>query len=85
MSEKAIAIGTYFAASGMDVIFGSTSPVSASSRVEKFLSKGLKKTIGGSLSFIQEPEEALRQTLRIIDKKRDTLKLLKEGHSRRAA
>ena len=30
MSEKAIAIGTYFAASGVPIIFGAGSPVSAS-------------------------------------------------------
>ena len=85
MSEKAIAIGTYLAASGMDVIFGSESPVGASSRVEEFLSKGLKKIVGGSLSFIQEPEEVLRQSLLLIDKKRDALKRIEKRHCQRAA
>jgi carbon-monoxide dehydrogenase catalytic subunit len=85
MSEKAIAIGTYLAASGVDVIFGSESPVGASRMVEEFLSKDLKKIVGGSLSFIQEPEEVLRKSLLLIDKKRDALKHIKERHCQRAA
>ena len=34
MSEKAIAIGTYFVASGVPIIFGAGSPVSASKTLE---------------------------------------------------
>ncbi len=77
MSEKALAIGCYFVASGMYVIFGSESPVEASSQVKNIMMNQWEERFGGKLEFIPEPEEILKKTLEAIDGKRDRLKLRK--------
>jgi len=77
MSEKAIAIGTYFVASGMYVIFGSESPVEASSQVQRIITEVWEERVGGKLEFIPEPEEIVKKALEHIDKKRQALKLRK--------
>jgi carbon-monoxide dehydrogenase catalytic subunit len=82
MSEKALAIGTYCAASGAYVIFGGTSPVSGmpdrvgeSDVVANYLSEGWEKLYGGKLEFVPDPAEMIRRTLDHIDKKRAALGL----------
>jgi len=77
MSEKALAIGCYFVASGMYVIFGSESPVKASSQVQEIMTKQWEERFGGKFDFIPDPEEILKKTLEAIDIKRDGLKLRK--------
>ncbi len=77
MSEKALAIGCYFVASGMYVIFGSESPVEASSQVKNIMMNQWEERFGGKLEFIPDPEEILKKTLEAIDGKRDRLKLRK--------
>ncbi len=77
MSEKALAIGTYFVASGMYVIFGSESPVEASSEVKRIMTEVWEQRVGGKLEFIPDPEVMLRKALEHIDKKREALKLRK--------
>jgi carbon-monoxide dehydrogenase catalytic subunit len=75
MSEKALSIGTYFAASGAHVIFGVGSPVGASSEVTRLMTTGWEELVGGSLEFIPELDGMLQRSLEIIDAKREALKL----------
>lgn len=77
MAEKAIAIGAYFAASGVPVIFGGESPVGASKEVEKILTETWLERFMGSFHFEPDPEKILALALDYIDKARETLKLRK--------
>ncbi len=77
MSEKAIAIGCYFAASGVPVIFGGESPVGASKEVIKIMTEVWFERFKGSLHFEPDPEKILTLTFDYIDRARDTLKLRK--------
>lgn len=82
MCEKALAIGTYFVASGCYVIFGVRSPVSASSIVTNFISQGWEEMVGGRLEFEPDYNLMLEKALAHIDKKRDALKLKKYEYGR---
>ncbi len=75
MCEKAVAIGTYFAASGAHVIFGVGSPVRASSEVTRLMTSGWEELVGGSLEFEPDWQKMLARTLELIDEKRAALKL----------
>ena len=75
MCEKAIAIGTYFAASGAHVIFGVGSPVGASEVTTEVMTRGWEELVGGSLEFIPDWNEMLARSLELIDGKRTALKL----------
>jgi carbon-monoxide dehydrogenase catalytic subunit len=75
MSEKALAIGTYFVASGAYVIFGVKSPVEGSEAVTDLISSGWEEKTGGKLEFVSDPEEIVRKSLEHIDKKRAALGL----------
>ncbi len=75
MSEKALAIGAYFAASGVYVLFGVSSPVESSDEVTKIMSEGWEKMVGGKMEFVPDPEEIVRRSLAHIDAKRAALKL----------
>jgi carbon-monoxide dehydrogenase catalytic subunit len=75
MSEKAISIASYCAASGAYVIMGIKNPVEGSTAVTDILSKGWESKVGGKIEFVVEPEEMVRRILEHIDKKRAALKL----------
>lgn len=77
MSEKAIAIGCYFAASGVPVIFGGESPVEASKEVTRIMTGVWFERFRGALHFEPDPEKILALALDYIDKARETLKLRK--------
>ncbi len=77
MSEKAIAIGCYFAASGVPVIFGGESPVGASREVTKIMTEVWFERFKGSLHFEPDPEKILEMTFNYIDRAREALKLRK--------
>jgi len=77
MSEKAVAIGCYLAASGVPVIFGGKSPVDASKEATKIMTEVWYERFKGALHFEEEPEKILQLTLEYIDKARDALKLRK--------
>ncbi|HAM50392.1 MAG TPA: carbon-monoxide dehydrogenase catalytic subunit [Nitrospiraceae bacterium] len=77
MSEKAIAIGCYFAASGVPVIFGGDSPVEASKEVTRIMTEVWFERFKGSLHFEPDPEKILAMALDYIDKARVALKLKK--------
>ncbi len=75
MSEKALAIGAYFAASGVYVLFGVSSPIESSEEVVKIMSEGWEKMVGGKMEFVPDPAEIVRRSLAHIDAKRAALKL----------
>jgi carbon-monoxide dehydrogenase catalytic subunit len=75
MSEKALAIGAYFAASGVYVLFGVNSPVENSDEVTKIMSEGWEKIVGGKMEFVPDSAEIVRRSLAHIDAKRAALKL----------
>lgn len=77
MSEKAIAIGCYFAASGVPVIFGGESPVGASKEVTRIMTEVWFERFRGALHFEPDPEKILAMALDYIDKARAALKLKK--------
>ncbi len=77
MSEKAIAIGCYFAASGIPVIFGGKSPVGASKECERIMTEVWFERFMGAMHFEPDPEKMLQITLEYIDKARENLKLRK--------
>ncbi|MEK6580793.1 MAG: carbon monoxide dehydrogenase, partial [Nitrospirota bacterium] len=77
ITEKAIAIGCYFAASGVPVIFGGESPVGASAEVTRIMTEVWFERFKGALHFEPDPEKILEMALDYIDKAREALKLKK--------
>jgi carbon-monoxide dehydrogenase catalytic subunit len=75
MSEKAISIASYCAASGAYVIMGITNPAEASDVVTNILSEGWESRVGGKIEFVVEEEEMVKRILNHIDKKREALGL----------
>jgi len=75
MSEKALAIATYAAASGAYVIMGTTNPVKGSEGIQRLINDGWREKFGGRLEFITDPDEILKATLAHIDERRAALKL----------
>jgi len=77
ITEKAISIGCYFAASGVPVIFGGESPVEASAEVTRIMTEVWFERFMGALHFEPDPEKILELTLKYIDAARERLKLRK--------
>jgi carbon-monoxide dehydrogenase catalytic subunit len=76
MTEKALAIGTYFVASGVYVLFGGVeSPVGASSVVTDIITNRWEEMVGGSLEFEPDPVKIVEKTLEHIARKRKELKI----------
>ncbi len=73
MSEKAIAIGQYFVASGVYTVFGVTWPTSGSQELTDFLFKGMEDMYGGKWAFEPDPVKAAGLMIAHIDKKRKAL------------
>ncbi|MCB0162443.1 MAG: hypothetical protein KDD83_30100, partial [Caldilineaceae bacterium] len=75
MSEKAMAIASYAAASGAYVIMGMHNPVDGSDEVTRILGDVWERKVGGKIEFVADPHETVQRTLAHIDKKRAALKL----------
>jgi len=75
MAEKAIAIGCYFAASGVPVIFGGESPVGSSQEVTRIMTEVWIERFRGAMHFEPDPEKMLEIALNYIDNARAALKL----------
>lgn len=73
MSEKAIAIGQYFVASGVYTIFGATFPIVEGTKFQKLLFDGLEAQGFGKWDFVVDPHEMARRMIAHIDKKRKAL------------
>jgi hypothetical protein len=61
MSEKAMAIATYVAASGGYVIMGVHNPVDGSDVVTHILSDVWEKKVGGKIEFVPDPDEIVQK------------------------
>jgi carbon-monoxide dehydrogenase catalytic subunit len=73
MSEKAIAIGQYFVASGVYTVFGHTFPMTKGTKFEKHMFEELEGLGFGKWGFADEPREMARLMIAHIDKKRKEL------------
>jgi carbon-monoxide dehydrogenase catalytic subunit len=73
MSEKAVAIGCYFVASGIDVVLGHPFHVGGSEKVEKFLGEGAREAFGASFHVCADPHEAAKKILELLEADRDRL------------
>ncbi|MBU2567898.1 MAG: anaerobic carbon-monoxide dehydrogenase catalytic subunit [Elusimicrobia bacterium] len=74
-SEKAIAIGWYFVASGAPVIFGMPYHTVGSKNVMEFSTEGVEKITGGKWAFEPDPIKAAHLIIEYMNKKREALKL----------
>jgi anaerobic carbon-monoxide dehydrogenase catalytic subunit len=75
MSEKALSIGSYCAASGAYVLFGLPSPVSGSPTVENMIHTGWMERFGGGIEFEPDMDRLVAKALAHIDRKRAELGL----------
>ncbi|MDO8717154.1 MAG: anaerobic carbon-monoxide dehydrogenase catalytic subunit [Dehalococcoidales bacterium] len=73
MSEKALAIGQYFVASGVYTLFGTTWPTVGSPEVTEYLFKDMEQMYGGMWAFENDPVKAAHMMIDHIDKKRKAL------------
>lgn len=75
MSEKAIAIGMYFVASGIYVVIGQSLPVEGSKPVTEMLTRTFTKHFGATWAFEPDPIKAAHLMIDHIDRKRAELGL----------
>jgi len=73
MSEKAVAIGHYFVASGVYTVFGVTWPTVGSKEVTDYLFKDIENSYGGMWDFEMDPYKMAQKMIAHIDKKRKAL------------
>ncbi|MBA7527963.1 Carbon monoxide dehydrogenase 1 [subsurface metagenome] len=73
MSEKAVAIGCYFVASGVDVVLGQPFHVSGSENVSNFLHNETKNLFGASFHYEADPIQASKKIIAIINEARKNL------------
>ena len=73
MSEKAVAIGHYFVASGIFTVLGQPLYVEGSENVTKLLTEEMEGITGGKFAWEPDPEKMAELILAHIDKKRDAL------------
>jgi carbon-monoxide dehydrogenase catalytic subunit len=78
MSEKAIAIGQYFVASGAYVLFGRTFPTKGSKTVTDYLFNGIEEEYGGRWDVEAEALGMAQKMIRAIDHKRQLLGIHEE-------
>lgn len=77
MSEKALAIGQYFVASGVFTVFGTTWPTLGSEALTKHLFEEFEEIYKGMWAFEQDPVKAAQLMIAHIDRKRKALGLEK--------
>ncbi len=75
MSEKALSIGSYCAASGAYVLFGLPTPVGNSPEVVELMRDGWMRRFGGGIEFEPDLDELTKKALAHIDAKRLALSL----------
>lgn len=75
MSEKAVSIGTYVVASGVNTWMIGPHPYSNSPEVVELMEKGYKEKVGASLFFEPDVDKAIADAIAMIDQLRAELKL----------
>jgi carbon-monoxide dehydrogenase catalytic subunit len=75
MSEKAITIALYVAASGVFTVVAEPFPVMGSKMVREYLTDGMEEDFGGKLAFERDPIKAAHQMIDHINSKRQALGL----------
>ena len=75
MSEKAVAIGHYFVASGMYVVLGQPLYVEGSENVTRLLCHEMEDITGGRFEWEPDPIAAAEKILAHIERKRDALRI----------
>jgi carbon-monoxide dehydrogenase catalytic subunit len=78
MSEKAVAIGHYFVASGIDVVLGRPFHTSGSTAVTEYLCGGIEREVGARFHYIADPAAAVETVCAHIEAKRDALGINKK-------
>ena len=78
MSEKAVAIGSYFVASGVDVVLGHPFYIGGSDNVTRFLNEEAKGLFGGSFHVCDTAKDAAALCLALLDEKREKLGINKK-------
>ena len=76
MSEKAIAIGQYFVASGVYTVFGVGLPTTGSPEFQEYLFKRYEDLYGAMWDCEPDPDKMVEKILVHIDKKREALGIL---------
>lgn len=75
MSEKAISIAMYVAASGIFTVCAESFPVMGSKAVRDYLTEGMEDDYGGKLAFQRDPVKAAHLMMDHINSKRKALGL----------
>jgi carbon-monoxide dehydrogenase catalytic subunit len=75
MSEKAVAIGHYFVASGLYVALGHPLYVEGSANVTRLLCEEMETITGGKFEWVPDPDEMAEKIIAHIEKKRDALNI----------
>ena len=75
MSEKAISIALYVAASGIFTVIAEPFPIMGSKKVREYLLQGMEEDFGGKLAFERDPIQAAHLMIDHIDGKRGALGL----------
>ena len=78
MSQKAVAIGTYFVASGVDVILGHPFYIQGSENVTKLLNEDTKEIFGAAFHVCETAELAFDRIMAILDEAREKLGINKK-------
>ena len=79
MSEKAVAIGCYFVASGVNIILGNPFYTAGSDNVNDYLHGGVKEDFGACFHSLSDPHEAVERIMEIIGAARKTLGIDKKA------
>ncbi|MDH5261997.1 MAG: carbon monoxide dehydrogenase, partial [Gammaproteobacteria bacterium] len=74
-SEKAVSIGAYVVASGIDTVLGVQPPIFGSQNVVQLLAGDLEEVVGAKFSVEPDPEKAALLIRRHIEAKREGLGL----------
>jgi carbon-monoxide dehydrogenase catalytic subunit len=79
MSEKAVAIGCYFVASGIDVVLGHPFHVGGSENVTRFLGEDTLGLFGASFHVHPDPHQAVAKIMELIGRRRRSLGIDKQA------
>jgi carbon-monoxide dehydrogenase catalytic subunit len=79
MSEKAVSIGCYFVASGVDVVLGHPFHINGSDAVVQYLNEETKELFGASFHVCEDPLEATDKIIALLDQKREKLGINKKA------